>query len=240
MDVDQAKQEARERMWALLEREKVVHELGVHGHIPDFVGSEQAAELLTTLPAWQSARVVKSNPDRAQLPVRARALDEGKLVYMAVPRLADEKPFYELNPAALTAPGIEAARSKVAETLVPKVGLDRMRPIGLVICGTVAVNRYGVRLGKGAGYSDIEFALAQESGLIDPKTVIVTTVHPLQVVDELLPEARHDFRVDFIVTPNEIIACDRHPRPSGLVWDQLNEEKITNIPVLSSRRPHSR
>ena len=47
----------------------------------------------------------------------------------------------------------------------------------MVVCGSVAVNRRGARLGKGAGYSDIEVALLQEAGLIGPSTVIVTTVH---------------------------------------------------------------
>jgi 5-formyltetrahydrofolate cyclo-ligase len=239
MDIDQAKREVRERIWALLEREKAVREPGVHGRIPDFVGAEQAAGLLATLPAWQPVQVIKSNPDRAQLPARARALNEGKLVYMAVPRLADEKPFYELDPAVLTVPSTEAARSKVAETLVPKVGLDQMRPIDLVLCGTVAVNRDGTRLGKGAGYSDIEFALAQEAGLLSPETILVTTVHPLQVVDEPLPEMEHDFHVDYIVTPDEIIACRRRPRPSGLAWDQLSERQVEAIPALRSWRPRS-
>ena len=51
----------------------------------------------------------------------------------------------------------------------------------------MAVNRDGVRLGKGAGYSDLEVALLQEAGLIDRDTTIVTTVHALQVVDIALP-----------------------------------------------------
>jgi 5-formyltetrahydrofolate cyclo-ligase len=236
MDIDQAKQEVRERIWTLLEREHAVREPGVHGHIPDFIGAEQAAELLATLPAWRSAQVVKSNPDRAQLPVRARALDEGKLVYMAVPRLADEKPFYELDPAVLVVPTSEAATSKVAETMAPKVDLDQMCPVDLVLCGTVAVNHDGVRLGKGAGYSDIEFALAQEAGLIGPETIIVTTVHSLQVLDEPMPETVHDFRVDFVVTPDDVIACSLHPRPNGLAWDQLSKRRIEKIPILRSRR----
>jgi 5-formyltetrahydrofolate cyclo-ligase len=43
-----------------------------------------------------------------------------------------------------------------------------MRPVDIVVCGSVAVNRQGARLGKGAGYSDIEVALLQEAGLIGP------------------------------------------------------------------------
>ena len=79
-DIDQAKQAVRERTWALLERSGVV-EPGVRGYIPAFAGDDAAADRLTTLPAWQHAQVIKAVPDRAQLPVRARAL--------ALPRAGD-------------------------------------------------------------------------------------------------------------------------------------------------------
>jgi 5-formyltetrahydrofolate cyclo-ligase len=110
-----------------------------------------------------------------------------------------------------------------------------MRPVDLIVCGSVAVNRRGVRLGKGAGYSDIEVALLQEAGLIGPETTIVTTVHSLQVVDDELPETDHDFSVDLIVTPDEVIRCADPRRPEGLVWKHLSDEKIAAIPVLSAR-----
>lgn len=50
------------------------------------------------------------------------------------------------------------------------------------------MNRTGARLGKGADDSDIEVVLLTEAGLIGPSTVIVMTVHPLQVIDGPLPE----------------------------------------------------
>ena len=97
------------------------------------------------------------------------------------------------------------------------------------------MNRRGTRLGKGAGYSDIEVALLQEAGLIGPSTVIVTTVHPLQVIDEVMPETEHDFSVDLIVTPDEVIECEPQRRPSGLYWNHLTRDKIAAIPVLAAR-----
>ncbi|WP_433533455.1 5-formyltetrahydrofolate cyclo-ligase [Micromonospora sp. CA-263727] len=233
MDTDRAKQAIRERVWALLERERAVAP-GVHGRIPAFFGAEAAADRLAELPFWQSARVVKAVPDKAQLPVRARALTEGKLVYMAVPKLAEALPFYLLDPAALTVPPSEAASSKVAATVARKIGVDEMRTVDLIVCGSVAVNRHGVRLGKGAGYSDIEVALLQEAGLIGPNTTIVTTVHPLQVVDDELPETRHDFSVDLIVTPDQVIRCGPSRRPAGLYWDSLSRKKIETIPILAA------
>jgi 5-formyltetrahydrofolate cyclo-ligase len=48
----------------------------------------------------------------------------------------------------------------------------------------------------------------------------------LQVVSESLPETRHDFSVDLIVTPDGVIECDSPRRPSGLVWEDLDREKI--------------
>jgi 5-formyltetrahydrofolate cyclo-ligase len=42
----------------------------------------------------------------------------------------------------------------------------------------VAVNRQGARVGKGGGFSDLEFALLVEAGLVGTDTVVATTVHP--------------------------------------------------------------
>lgn len=232
---DQAKDVIRERIWTLLERREAAPP-GVHGSIPAFYGAQAAADRLAELPVWKAARVVKAVPDKAQFPARARALAEGKLVYMAVPRLAAAQPFYLLDPETLTVPVTEAATSKVAAAIAPNIGVSEMRPVDLIVCGSVAVNHHGVRLGKGAGYSDIEFALLQEAGLIGSDTTIVTTVHSLQVMDEELPETDHDFSVDLIVTPNEIIECGPPRRPPGLVWEHLEQEKIESIPLLKERR----
>jgi 5-formyltetrahydrofolate cyclo-ligase len=43
-----------------------------------------------------------------------------------------------------------------------------MRPVQLVVCGSVAVNRTGARRGKGAGDSNIEAALLTGAALISP------------------------------------------------------------------------
>jgi 5-formyltetrahydrofolate cyclo-ligase len=229
-----AKQAIRERVWELLEREHVT-EPGVRGHIPAFAGAEIAAGLLASTPEWKAAQVIKAVPDRAQQPVRERALREGKLVYMAVPRLAEDPPFYELDPGRLPVPAAEAASREGAAKVARRVSVGRMHPVDMVVCGSVAVNREGTRLGKGAGYSDLEVALLAEAGLISPTTVIVTTVHPLQVLDEPIPEASHDFSVDLIVTTGEMIRCGPPRRPTGVAWDQLPAGMIAAIPVLAAR-----
>jgi 5-formyltetrahydrofolate cyclo-ligase len=217
------KQQVREHVWDLLEREGAARFPRARGRIPNFKGAEAAAGLLAEQPEWQAARTVKANPDSPQLPVRRQARREGKELYMAVPRLRDEKPFVLVRGD----PTIKRALEEGAP-----VAVGDMQPIDVVVCGTVAVNREGVRIGKGGGYSDLEFALLVERGLVGDETTIVTTVHPLQLVDEELPETEHDFRVDLIVTPDEVIRTAGGNRPPGVLWDHLDEEKIGSIPVL--------
>lgn len=230
------KQEVRERTWALLHRRGADRFPGARGRIPNFVGAEAAAERLGDLRGWRDARVIKANPDAPQLPVRSRALAEGKLVYMAVPRLADRSPFLLLDPKRLTVPPRRAASIKGASVHGRKVSVDSVEHVDAIVCGSVAVDRRGARVGKGGGYSDLELALLVEAGAVDDDTLILTTVHPLQLLDDHLPETEHDFRVDRIVTPEEIVRCRRSRRPPGILWDHLTEEKIAAIPALAAQR----
>ncbi|HEV8723492.1 MAG TPA: 5-formyltetrahydrofolate cyclo-ligase, partial [Candidatus Binatia bacterium] len=106
----------------------------------------------------------------------------------------------------------------------------------LVVCGSVAVNRRGARVGKGGGYSDLEFALLTEQKKIAANTPIVTSVHTLQMVDEEIPMTEHDIPLNAIITPDEVIEIkSQFPRPKGIYWNMLPPEKIADIPVLHKR-----
>ncbi|MFG2679471.1 5-formyltetrahydrofolate cyclo-ligase [Streptomyces sp. NPDC048392] len=123
-----------------------------------------------------------------------------------------------------------------AAAIAPTVEVDALPPLDLIILGSVAVNRNGVRVGKGAGYSDIEFALLTEAGLVTSKTLVVTTVHALQVTDIPIPTTEHDVGVDLIVTPGTVITCPKPHRPKGVDWSALTPEKIAAIPALAARQ----
>jgi 5-formyltetrahydrofolate cyclo-ligase len=230
-----AKQAIRTRVWALLERKRAARFPGAEGRIPNFAGASAAAARLASLPAWRAARVVKSNPDAPQLPVRARALADGKLLYMAVPRLTDERPFILLDPGRLEVPPRRAASIAGSAHVGRRIAVAQLQPVDLVVCGSVAVNREGARVGKGGGFSDLEFALLVEAGLIGTNTVVATTVHPLQVLEGPLPETGHDFRLDLIVAGEEVIRCRRTRRPQGILWEHLDAAKVAGIPVLAAR-----
>ena len=235
-----AKAELRQEVWAAMRTAKVARFPGAAGRIPNFTGAEAAAERLRGLPEWESAATVKANPDSAQLPVRQRALEDGKTVYMAIPRLAGVEPFFALDPDHLAEPPRKAASISGAARSARRVVLSELSPVDVVVMGCVAAAEDGARLGKGGGFADLEFALATEAGLIGPPTICVTTVHELQVrAAGVIPLTSHDVPVDFIITPERVIDCRqrRAQRPrAGIEWDDLTEDKIAAIPLLAARR----
>ncbi len=207
------------------------------GHIPNFLGAQTAAENLANLPIWQQAKTIKCNPDSPQIPVRWRALQEGKRLYMAVPRLTSTRCFVELTAEDLQRQNISIAESAIAQKALAcgkLVSFAEMQPIDLAIVGCVAVTRHGGRTGKGAGFADLELAMLAEFGLVKNDTPIVTTVHPLQIVaDSRLPMQPHDWALNWIVTSDEVIATNTvYPRPTGLNWEELRSEQLENIPIL--------
>jgi 5-formyltetrahydrofolate cyclo-ligase len=77
---------------------------------------------------WRRARTVKCNPDAPQWPVRQRALEDGKTVYMAVPRLADENPFFLVDPDDLGGRTTRQASSIKGATTAGRIPAARRPP----------------------------------------------------------------------------------------------------------------
>lgn len=95
----------------------------------------------------------------------------------------------------------------------------------------------GLRIGKGEGYADLEFAMMAANGAVDEHTVVVSTVHDCQVLP--LPEPLfkpHDVPVDYIVTPTRVIQCKPRPKPKGIMWQMLTPAKFHSIPILKRMR----
>jgi 5-formyltetrahydrofolate cyclo-ligase len=237
-DLLAAKAALREDVWRAMAKKGIMRFPAPDGRIPNFVGAEAAARLLAETREWQRAATVKANPDAPQLPVRARALADGKLLYMAVPRLAEPEPFFLLDPEHLADPPARAATIKAAMRSARRVDLGAMQPVDLVVTGCVAVSEDGTRLGKGGGFSDLEFAVAAAAGLVNHDTVVVTTVHEVQVQSPgVIPATAHDIRVDVIVTPSRVLRCSRRGRRlPRLDWSSLSDDKIEAIPLLGRLR----
>ena len=227
------KQALRERIWDALDATgEARFPFPPHGRIPNFADSADAAAGLTDLAAWRDATTVKANPDSPQLPVRRAALREGKMLFVAVPRLREADCFYRLDPS--TVDGVDEATTigGIAEA-GEQVGPGEMDAVDLIVSGSVAVDERGSRVGKGEGYSDLEFAILREFGLVHDETTTVTTVHDLQVVDEVILTEPHDVPMDWIVTPERTIETGApSARPAGIDWDEIDDERLAAIPVL--------
>ena len=55
-----------------------------------------------------------------------------------------------------------------------------------------------------------------------------------------LPETAHDFRVDIVVTPTEVIRTKARRRKGRIDWQDLDDEQIAAIPALAARAPSAR
>lgn len=226
------KQSLRERIWRELEASGVAaFPRPIEGRIPNFVGSSEAARRLGSLSEYASAEIIFVNPDAAQLAVREMALRDGKMLLMATPRLRSG--FLLIDPAKIRAPREAASIGgafRYGSGVVPR-GLR----VDLVVEGSVAVDRRGGRVGKGGGYGDLEFAILRQLGAVTEETPVVTTVHPLQIVDRV-PMEVHDVPVDYIVTPDLVIKTARdYPKPV-IDWNILPADALKRIPLLAELR----
>jgi 5-formyltetrahydrofolate cyclo-ligase len=234
------KDAVRREVWRALD-ENGVGVGPVFDRIPNFVGADMAAKRLSELDEWRKARVVKCNPDPSQSPVRLRALYDGKLLFSPVPYLTKGFPYLKIDPDKLAAKGVDFETAATAQGFLQHgkpIAFEEMPSLDFCVVGCVAVSRAGGRTGKGAGFADLEQGIFRELRKVGAKTPIATTVHSLQVVDEvrIVMEA-HDSALDFIATESELIPTEtRYPQPAGVAWDEIRADQYANIPFLSDLR----
>lgn len=212
-----------------------------HSRIPNFAGADLAALNLSKVPAWQAAKIVKCNPDPPQIPVRLRALYEGKIVYAPVPELTEGLPFVRLDPELLESAGVSfetAATSQGFQEYGVHVAFEDMEVLDFVVVGCVAVTRAGGRTGKGGGFADLELGIFRELGKIGPDTQIATTVHSSQVVaDDRVVMVAHDSALHWIATEQELVETKTvFPQPTGVAWDVVQPDQYRDIPFLETLR----
>lgn len=158
------KDEVRNAIWKELEASGFAVGPAV-SHIPNFVGADMAAWRLAQTDAWRLARNVKCNPDPPQIPLRLRALHEGKTLYCPVPELVEDHPYMKIDPAALDARGIgyEIAATHQGYMLFGEhIEFEDVPVLDFCIVGSVAVSREGGRTGKGGGFADLETGIFRE------------------------------------------------------------------------------
>jgi 5-formyltetrahydrofolate cyclo-ligase len=237
---NRAKAAVRDRVWKNLV-ETQVNVGPAFDRIPNFVGADLAAKRLSELDEWRRARIIKCNPDPPQIPVRLRALYDGKLLFSPVPYLTAGFPYLRIDPEKLAAKGVDFETAVTAQGFMrhgEPIGFEDMPRLDFCIVGCVAATRRGGRAGKGAGFADLEQGIFRELGLVSPATPIATTVHSSQVVadTEVVMES-HDSALHFIATELELIETQTpYPQPQGVAWDKVRPDQFADIPFLSGLR----
>src|ERR687894_4854 len=90
--------------------------------------------------------------------------------------------------------GLEHGRFGLPQPVGPRLGHTAIAAAEAVVVPALAVDRFGIRLGRGGGYYDRALVRAR------PDAVLVTVVFDDERVDEL-PREVHDRPVTAVVTP---------------------------------------
>lgn len=229
------REELRRKIWDLMETTNIARfPRPIRGRIPNFVGAEQSALNLLKHDLTKAVKVVKVNPDAPQRAVRELMLRTHIKVVMPTPRISEG--FLLLDPDKIPENVLSVASTiQGAFRYGERVDPQDLPRIDLIVAGSVVVDVFGGRLGKGEGYSELEYGILVECKRISPDIPIVTTVHDVQVVTEKIPLEPWDFTIDWIVTPTKTIqTIGPKIRPKGILWEYLEKDKLARIPMLST------
>ena len=199
--ITEEKERVRNLIWSTLENNNLSpSSKSPYGRIPVFSGSTEAAQMLRSTEEWKNAEVIFSSPDSAQIKVREFALLDKKLLIMASPKLKDG--FLLIDPFSVK--GNEETASTIKGAFKFGKKIREFPKVDLVVEGSVAVDKSGNRLGKGGGYGDREISELISEKAITTITPVVTTVHEIQIINEV-PTEEHDQKINMIVTPERVI-----------------------------------
>ena len=213
--------------------------------IPNFVGADVAAWRLAQTPRVEGgAKTVKTNPDAPQIPIRLRALYEGKIVYAPVPYLTREFPYLRLDPEKLKAKGVSFELAATVAGLRRARRADRLRG-----CRAARFLRRRLRRGharraaaparapasptsrrrSSASSASCRRQHADRHHASTRASWSTTTGVPMQATTSPLDYGRDRARAD------RAPAIPR-TRPSGVDWDRVQPDQFDNIPFLSDLR----
>jgi len=242
-----AKWKVRGRIWDELERRNLVSfPRPCHGRIPNFVGSDAAAHQLAATPEFQRARVIKVHPSLNANAFRERCYAAQKTVL--VPPLPGHDYLYICVDGAAIPPQHRAFASTKAgfnKFGTPITSLLDIPDVDFVVVASTAVcASTGARLGKGAGYGEVEWGILAQLGKVSEATPVATLVHDVQLVteDELPTSifAHHDLPVDVVATPHQLVRCVRRPtswqKPTGIDWTLITPQMASDIGALRQLR----
>lgn len=194
------KSEVRKYIWDLMLKKKItIFPLPPHGRIPNFTQAKKACFFIKKLPEYKGSRCIFCGPDSVLRPLRDLVLSDGKILAYATPHMREMK---------MIRPDNEKINTSI-KGLIEK-GEKLTEKVQIAVVGSVAVDEFGNRLGKGSGYGDKEIQYLKEKNFVEKNFKTGTLVHTVQIfpdISELVEP--HDIPVDFILTQKDLIFCKR-------------------------------
>lgn len=201
--------------------------------IADFEGSGAAADTLLAMPSYRNCATVFITPDNCLEYLREQTLKAG--IRVLITTYGIRRGFWLLDPAiikpelyryAAMLDGLEKVARPVS--LAEIAGLDLQ--IGFMVTGTGAINRGGIRFGKGHGFFDLEWAMLYTIKVVSQDTMTAAVVHDCQVLDEELHPETYDTVCNLIVTPSRVLRAEAATQPTcGILWDRLESGMLEDI-----------
>lgn len=193
----------RRRIWHLMEEAGVLtFPLETFGRVPNFIGAEQAAELLAQQPEFEQAKVIFVSPDHVLRRVRELVLEHGKVLAVSLPQRLARRSKYPL----LQITERKAIKAAASIDNFLRYGQPLSLPVDLAVLSSVVVDRLGNRLTTRREFGDREWQMLEDNGFVHEGTKVATIAHPLQFADDLEKWITDkDVKAHLIVTPEEVI-----------------------------------
>ncbi|XP_001607418.1 methenyltetrahydrofolate synthase domain-containing protein [Nasonia vitripennis] len=230
------KQDFRKKVWCHMAEKRLSNSFrSLCSRTPFFKRATEATKRLCELEELKKSKLLMISPDKF---VILLPLKKEKEILIPTPRLFNGLFSHIKNAAGL--PEEESknviTRNNIKQIESP-VNFDTTTDlkVDMLILGSVCVNRAGYRIGDGAGFADLEYAILSKMKAVNEKTTVVTLVHDCQILDDLPNELfePHDVPVDIIITPTQTIFVNpRLPKPTEIIWPAISKRRLAGMPVL--------
>ncbi len=199
------KSEVRKYVWDLMFEKKIaIFPLPPHGRIPNFSQAKKACFFIKRLPEYKDSRCIFCGPDSVLRPLRDLVLSDGKILAYATPHMREMK---------MIRPNLSNQEKEKINTSIKGLiekGEKLVEKVQIAVVGSVAVDEFGNRLGKGSGYGDKEIQYLKEKNLVEKNFKTGTLVHTVQFFGDISKLSEpHDIPVDFLLTQKSLIFCKR-------------------------------
>lgn len=201
--------------------------------IPDFKGSEAALTRLKADQVFQNAWTIFVTPDNCLKGLPEQIAVQGKIAIVASGGLRRGFYLVEHRESQLDRNQNQSILDDVVWQSVSLGYISSRGKIDLLVTGASVINRSGVRIGKGHGYFDLEWAISYSLNVVEKTTPVAAVVHDCQVVDDELPQETFDTACDIIFTPTQVIKVPAAQKPiSGVIWEKLEPGMLKSVPPL--------